>query len=238
MRLLLPIILLFLVITSPLAAAINFPALSGRVVDDAHILSQSALDTLTQQLEDYERGTSNQVVVATIKSLDGNSIEEYGYQLGRYWQIGQQGKNNGALLIVAPNERKVRIEVGYGLEGILTDAITSQIIQQIILPDFRSGNMEKGIISGTEAIITILGGKSVPALNENEEISIWQVILIWIFMILFIRFALRHPFLAASLISSTPARFGSSRYSGWSGSSRGFSGGGGSFGGGGTSGSW
>lgn len=224
---------------SPALAAISFPELSGRIVDNAHILSQEAIYSLNQQLDDYERGTTNQVIVVTIQSLDGNSIEEYGYQLGRYWQIGQKEKNNGVLLIVAPNERKVRIEVGYGLEGVLTDAITSQIIQTIILPGFRGGNMEKGIISGTGAIIAILGGKSIPALNENEEISIWQVIFIWIFMILFIRFALRHPILAASLISSTPSRFGSSRYSGWSsGGGRSFSGGGGSFGGGGSSGSW
>lgn len=229
-----------MVITSPLAAAINFPALSGRVVDDAHILSQSAVDTLTQELDDYERGTSNQVVVATIKSLDGNSIEEYGYQLGRHWQIGQKGKDNGVLLIVAPNERKVRIEVGYGLEGILTDAISSQIIQTIILPDFKNGNMEKGIIDGTEAVIAILGGKSVPALNQNANPNIAQIIFLCIFAVFFFRIMINHPILAAWILSNSSARFGSSRYGGWSGGSGGggFSGGGGSFGGGGSSGSW
>lgn len=231
-----------MVITSPVAAAINFPALSGRVVDDAHILSQNAVATLTRELDDYERGTSNQVVVATIKSLDGNTIEEYGYQLGRHWQIGQKGKNNGVLLIVAPNERKVRIEVGYGLEGVLTDALSSQIIQTIILPDFRSGNMEKGITSGTEAIISVLGGNGVPATNSGNDLSMWAVLLIWLFIILFIRYAARHPVLAAWLITGNPWRFGSSRYNGggWSGGGGGggFSGGGGSFGGGGSSGSW
>ena len=115
-------------------AAPTFPPLSGRVVDDAGILPQDVRDQLTALLAEHEQQTGNQVVVATIKSLQGNDIAQYGYQLGRAWGIGQKGKNTGAIIIVAPNERKVRIEVGYGLEGALTDAQTKLIIENTILP--------------------------------------------------------------------------------------------------------
>jgi uncharacterized protein len=219
-------------------AAPKFPALTGRVVDDAHILSASAIQSLGQMLEEYERGTSNQVVVATIPSLQGTSIEDYGYQLGRAWQVGQKDKNNGVLLIIAPKERKVRIEVGYGLEPLLTDAASSTIVNDIILPAFRSGNMEQGIIDGTQAILSVLGGKGIPAVQQADgQLSGLDMLLLLIFGVLFFGFAIRHPFIAALLLSSHSSRFGSSRLggSGWGG---GFSGGGGSFGGGGASGSW
>ena len=105
------------------ACALTFPALTGRVVDEAGILDPATKATLEQKLSDFETKTTGQLVVVTLKSLQGTSIEDYGYQLGRHWQIGQKEKNTGALLIVAPNERKVRIEVGYGFEGTLTAAI-------------------------------------------------------------------------------------------------------------------
>ena len=103
-------------------AALDFPSLSGRVVDEAGILSDGTKSQLTALLAEHERQTGNQVVVATLKDLRGTSIEDYGYQLGRYWGIGQKDKNNGALIIVSPKTHDVRIEVGYGLEGALTDA--------------------------------------------------------------------------------------------------------------------
>jgi len=227
------VILLFAV---PVLAAINFPALSGRVVDDAHILSPETIASLSEKLENYERGTGNQVVVVTIASLGGYEISDYGYQLGRKWQIGQKGKNNGALLIVAPIEHKVRIEVGYGLEELLTDAASSAIIQNIILPDFREGKIEQGVIGGTQAILDVLGGKEIPAQIGNEKPSAIQLIFTLFLMFLFFRFAIRHPFMTAVMLSNTSFRSGSSRSSGWGGG--GFSGGGGSFGGGGASGSW
>src|SRR3984957_9042088 len=114
------------------AQTLTFPALSGRVVDEAGILDAAARAALTQSLADLEQKTTDQLVVVTLKSLQGTSIEDYGYQLGRRWQIGQKEKNNGVLLIVAPSERKVRIEVGYGLEGTLTDAISKLIIEDSI----------------------------------------------------------------------------------------------------------
>ena len=218
-------------------AALQFPALSGRVVDAAHVLSPSVIASLDQSLADYERGTTNQVVVITIPSLQGTSIEDYGYQLGRHWQIGQKGKNNGVLLIVAPNEHKVRIEVGYGLEPVLTDAASSAIVQGIILPQFRNGRMEHGIVDGTQAILSVLGGKGVPAHYDANEPTPLQAVAILIILLWFLWFSFHHPFVAAYMLSSS--NFGSSGLSGsgWSGGG-GFSGGGGSFGGGGASGSW
>lgn len=236
MRLFLPVVLLLVAVFMPALAAISFPALSGRVVDEAHILSPQTIAKITRKLEEYERGTSNQLVVVTLKSLGGNDISDYGYQLGRYWQIGQKGKNNGVLLIIAPSERKVRIEVGYGLEYLLTDAASSAIINGIIIPDFRKGDMEQGVMDGTQAILDVLGGKGVPAVQggSGEELSGFQLLLLLLFIFLFFRFARRHPFLAALALSGNSSRFGSSRLGG----SRGFRGGGGSFGGGGASGSW
>lgn len=234
-RSLLPLVIL-LVIAAPVFAAINFPALSGRVVDDAHILSPSVITGLSQKLEDYERGTSNQLVVVTLASLGGYEISDYGYQLGRKWQIGQKGKDNGVLLIIAPVEHKVRIEVGYGLEELLTDAAASKIIHNIILPDFRDGKIEQGVIDGTQAILDVLGGKGIPPQIGNEKPSVIQLIITLFLMFIFFRFAIRHPFMTAVMFSNTSFRSGSSRSGGWS--SGGFSGGGGSFGGGGASGSW
>src|SRR5262245_42554492 len=114
------------------AYALTFPELTGRVVDDAGILDPATKAALERKLAEIE--TTGQLVVVTLKSLQGTSIEDYGYQLGRHWQIGQKEKNTGALLIVAPNERKVRIEVGYGFEGTLSDAVSKLIIENSIVP--------------------------------------------------------------------------------------------------------
>jgi uncharacterized protein len=140
---------------SPLAAQ-SFPELTGRVVDQANILPTEAEAQLIAQLEALEAQSNRQLVVATVSSLEGYEIEEYGYRLGREWGIGQEGEDNGAILLVAPNERRVRIEVGYGLEGYLTDALSSLIIQNAILPRFREGNMPGGVVAGTQAIVSQL----------------------------------------------------------------------------------
>jgi uncharacterized protein len=145
--------------STALAATPPFPALSGRVVDEAGILPPQAETELSAQLAAHEQATTNQVVIVTLKSLGGYDIADYGYQLGRHWGIGQKGKNNGVLLIVAPSERKMRIEVGYGLEGTLTDATNRDIIERVIKPPFRQGNYEQGIRAGTGAILAALGGE-------------------------------------------------------------------------------
>ncbi|MGC2755883.1 MAG: TPM domain-containing protein [Candidatus Binatus sp.] len=152
-------LLLLLILASPaLASGPQFPALTGRVVDDAGILRASTKRQLTDMLAERERATGDQVVVVTLASLQRYPIEEYGYELGRYWGIGQKGKNNGALLIVAPNEHKVRIEVGYGLEGQLTDAKSRAIIDNYILPSFKRGDFNFGILAGATEMVRALGG--------------------------------------------------------------------------------
>jgi uncharacterized protein len=147
----------FVLVVQPAAAAPTFPALTGRVVDDAHILSPQAQAELTQELAGLEQKTSRQLVVVTLPSLQGYDIADYGYQLLRAWGIGQKQTNNGAVFIVAPNDRKVRVEVGYGLEGVLTDAISSVIIQREVLPRFRQKDMEGGVVAGTRALVEQLG---------------------------------------------------------------------------------
>ncbi|WP_166040359.1 TPM domain-containing protein [Sphingosinicella sp. YJ22] len=135
------------------SAAQNFPALSGRVVDQANLLSPEQEAELARRLEALERQNGRQLVVATVADLEGYDIADYGYQLGRHWRIGQGEANNGVLLLVAPNEKKVRIEVGYGLEGIVTDALAWQIVRDTILPRFRAGDMPGGIIAGADSLI-------------------------------------------------------------------------------------
>lgn len=159
MRFFLKIALLFSLLSSLAVADLTFPKLTGRVVDNASLLSSSQEQQLTQLLKAHEDKTTNQVVVVTLPSLQGYTIEEYGVELGRHWRIGQKEKNNGILLIVAPNERKVRIEVGYGLEGTLTDKIAHDIIQEKILPAFKRGKYDQGIENGTSAIVQALDGE-------------------------------------------------------------------------------
>jgi uncharacterized protein len=139
------------------AAGPTFPALTGRVVDQANIIPPDVEASLTAQLAALEAKSSDQVVVVTVPSLQGYEIEEFGYQLGRAWQIGQGERlNNGVLLLVAPTERKVRIEVGYGLEGVLTDFFSGQIIRARIVPAFKAGDMPGGIVAGVAGIEEIL----------------------------------------------------------------------------------
>ncbi len=134
------------------ALAQSFPKLTGRVVDTASLLSPEQAAQITAMSEATEQATGRQLVVATIGDLQGYPIEDYGYRLGREWQIGQSEANNGIILLVAPNDRKVRIEVGYGLEPVVTDALSQQIIDREILPRFRQGDMGGGIVAGASAI--------------------------------------------------------------------------------------
>ncbi|MGB5483772.1 TPM domain-containing protein [Parasphingorhabdus sp.] len=249
----------FLAVASP-AFAQSFPELTGRVVDQAELLDPSQEAELTAKLAALEAQSNRQLVVATVNSLEGYDIADYGYQLGRAWGIGQDGegeieKDNGLILLVAPNERKVRVEVGYGLEGIMTDALSSMIIQNDILPEFRNNNMPAGIIAGVNRIANQL------VLPEEEARAVAQqavqqgskddgenigLMIFWIFVLIFF------------VIIPMFANRGGKRYrrgagpvviwgggSGWGGGSSGggfggggFSGGGGSFGGGGASGGW
>jgi uncharacterized protein len=242
-----------LLLTVVCAAALEFPALTGRVVDDANVLDAATRAALTDKLAAFETKTSDQLVVVTLKSLQGTSIEQYGVELGRRWQIGQKGTNNGVLLIVAPSERKVRIEVGYGLEGTLTDAVSRLIIENAIVPRFRANDFPGGISRGVDDIISVLTGDAAEwqqrAAQRPETTTQWGSIVI----VLLVIFVFGLVFI--TLVGTIPrnrgrrrSRGGWSTGSAWgSGSSwssggfsdgGGFSGGGGSFGGGGSSGSW
>jgi uncharacterized protein len=234
------------------AAELRFPDLSGRVVDQAGLLSASARDRLTNWLAELERAKGYQVVVATVPSLQGVPIEDFGYRLGRAWGIGEAGRNTGALLIVAPTERTVRIEVGYGLEGTLTDAQSRAIIERDILPAFRSGSYEQGILAGTAEILRTLGfeptdaperAPQAPGAPESGGLGL----LFFIGMILFIMFMNRRggrrsrsilPYMLASYAAGSLGRSGRGSSGGGGSFGGGFRGGGGSFGGGGASGRW
>jgi len=157
-----------LLVAAP-ASAQQFPKLSGRVVDAANLLSPADEAALTQKLEALETASSRQLVVATIPDLQGYDEADYGYRLGRAWKIGQDEANNGTILLVAPKERRVRIEVGYGLEPILTDALSSLIIQNSILPRFKAGDYPGGINAGADAIIAQL--QAPPELAEQRAID-------------------------------------------------------------------
>jgi uncharacterized protein len=167
----LTLLLFLLFFAAHAVAAPSFPALTGRVVDNAGLLTPAEKNALSAILAQHESNTTDQIVVVTLKDLQGYDIADYGYQLGRHWGIGQKGKDNGALLIVAPDERKVRIEVGYGLEGELTDKLSHDIIQEVILPRFKEGNYPAGILNGTTAILSVLEGSYTPKKRSAGEKS-------------------------------------------------------------------
>lgn len=230
------------------ALALDFPALSGSVVDTAGLLNAVEERRLTEQLARHESETSNQVVVVTLPSLQGTTIEDFGYQLGRHWGIGQEGRDNGVLLIVAPDERKVRIEVGYGLEGDLPDAIAKAIIEQEILPAFRSGDYPRGIAVGVNSVLAAIAGSYEPMEEEGLSDATWKLIITVVILIITIVISYyysddfggygdsRWP--RRSRDNSNSSGFGGFGGGGFGGGGGGFSGGGGGFGGGGSSGSW
>jgi uncharacterized protein len=240
------------------APAPKFPELSGRVVDDAHVLSPEVQADLTAKLAALEQKTSRQLVVVTLPSLQGYEISDYGYQLLRHWGIGQKGLNNGAILIVAPSEHKVRIEVGYGLEPILTDALSSVILQEQVIPKFRAGDVSGGVEAGTDALIqqlsldqsdaeTKAAAAAAQTHHVRHHVGIGGLIpLIVLFFIISSLFRGRGG--GGGMGWILPLMFLGGGRGGWGGGGDddgggwggggGFSGGGGSGGGGGASGGW
>ena len=230
-------LLLFLTLIPAALAEPRFPALSGRVVDQAQILSPQVESKLDQLLAAHERETSNQVVVATAASLEGYEIADYAVRLGRAWALGQKEHDNGALLLIAPNEREVRIEVGYGLEGALPDATAFSIVQNEILPRFRQNDYDGGVMAGVAAILGAIEGtyqaKPAPRVTDDDVGSIVPLLMLLAFLaVAFMNGRGRRgrgrwlaPMIGAGML-------GGRRRGG------GFRGGGGSFGGGGASGSW
>ena len=173
----------------PANAEPTFPPLTGRVVDAANLLDPADEQALTSDLKTLEERSSDQVVVVTLPSLQGYAIEDYGYQLGRHWGIGTKQLSNGVLLIVAPNERKVRIEVGRGLEPILTDALSKIIIENAILPRFRAGDFVGGIKDGVRDITLTLTGDAAEleqrakARRAEDPTTDWVMVIFWMVII-------------------------------------------------------
>jgi uncharacterized protein len=241
----------------------TFPALSGRVVDEAHLLQPAARDAIVAKLEKLQADTGDQLVVVTVPDLQGYEIEDYGYRLGRAWGIGQKENDSGVLLIIAPTERKVRIEVGYGLEPILTDALSAQIIQAQILPAFRTGSFQQGITAGVDAIDTQLRldpaeaqARAAAVKPAEADVPIGPIILVGLVFLFILIGMIRAskgggrrrrggglgPVILWSALDalSSSGRSGGGGFGGGfgGGGGGGFSGGGGSFGGGGASGGW
>ncbi|KRB43188.1 YgcG family protein [Phenylobacterium sp. Root700] len=259
----LAVLVLLLSVGAAFAAAPKFPPLTGRVVDNANILSPQVEAELTTELATLETQTGRQLVVATLPDLQGYEIEDYGYQLLRTWGIGSKERDDGAILIVAPSERKVRIEVGYGLEPVLTDALSSVIINQRILPAFKAGNMEAGVVDGARGLIQQLSlpdeearaAAAAPAKAQGGE-SIGPATILVIFIIFWLLSGVLGGFgrrrggrglwwLLPLLLNGGGGGggrgggdWGGGGFGGGGFGGGGFGGGGGSGGGGGASGSW
>jgi uncharacterized protein len=253
-----PALLLLVALAAPGAAALRIPPPPDRRVNDyAGALSPADRDRLEQKLVAGEAGSRNQIVVAIFRSLQGESLEDYSIRLAQAWRIGQKGLDNGVILLVFLDDRKMRIEVGYGLEGSLTDAISSSIIRDVMAPRFREGRIADGIGAGLDAIERAIAGTYVrpPSADRGKrQGNIGARELLALAFVLFLIFAI-----AQSRMQTNAVRrrgwTGSSRgwggpfigggmggfgggFGGGGGSGGGFSGGGGSFGGGGSSGSW
>ncbi|HLL59438.1 MAG TPA: YgcG family protein [Allosphingosinicella sp.] len=261
------LLLLLCIFAGAPAHAQQFPKLSGRVVDQADLLSPADEGALTQKLQALEQASSRQLVVATVPDLQGYPIEEYGYRLGRAWGLGQKDANNGVILLVSKDDRKVRVEVGYGLEPIMTDALSSLIIQNQILPRFRENDYPGGINAGADAIIEQL--QAPPELAEQRVLQASQQrqqqqarssqrggsifpLLFWGFILFFVVLPMmrggrrgrryRRGGRGGVFIWGPGMGGGGGGVGGFGGGGGGgfggFSGGGGSFGGGGASGGW
>ena len=251
MRLLAGLFAFFCLVTPALAAGPTFPPLTGRVMDNANVIDDATEFDLNNKLAALERKTSRQLVVVTLPSLQGYEISDYGYQLGRAWGIGQAKLNNGVLFIIAPNEHKARIEVGYGLEPILTDALSEVILQTAVLPKFRAGDYNGGVEAGVDALIQQLSlntseaeAKAAAAEQQAQQSGSQGGGFPGILIFLFIAFAIFRVFggwgFLPFLFMGGGRGYGGYGGGGWSGGGGGggFGGGGGSFGGGAASGSW
>jgi uncharacterized protein len=261
-----PLLALLLVATLAGAALADprFPPLTGRIVDEAGLLAAEDRRAIEQDLAALEAKSTDQIVVYTARSLQGYPIEDFGYRLGRFWQIGQKDKNNGVILIVAPNDRKVRIEVGRGLEPQLTDLMSKLIVENAILPAFRRNDFAGGIKAGVRDIRDVLLGdaeavkeraraaaKRSPGADGNFSVLILMLFIFIAFSMVWMQSrqtaypnrALGDRRRRGPVVVPAPWGWGSGS-GGWSGGGGfgdgggGFSGGGGDFGGGGSSGSW
>jgi uncharacterized protein len=255
-----PLAALVLAFAALVAFALDYPPLTGRVVDQANVITAQSRSAIEAKLKELEDKSSIQLVVATVKSLQGSDVETYANGLFRFWKLGQAQKNNGVLLLVAPTEHKIRIEVGYGLEGTLTDALSSVIIASAVVPRFKAGDFSGGIERGVDAIINVLSGDSagwqakVDVRQEDASSDFGELFpILFFFLVLFICWYLIHHSGGGPTGRGTGRRRGTPIFipyggpgwgSGWGGGGLGggfgggFAGGGGSSGGGGASGGW
>ena len=246
-----------LALAAGVALALTFPPLTGRIVDQANIISRETRDALEPRLAELEQKSGIQLVVATVNTLEGQEIEPYANELFRFWKLGEKNKNNGVLLLVAPKERRVRIEVGYGLEGTLTDALSAVIITNAITPRFKTGDYGGGITRGVDDIITVLTTDELewqkrPSLRLDRPQAAHPTnwvgfIALGAFLVLLVVSPGFRTMVFAMLLTGRGGpgggggRWGGGFGGGFGGGGRGgggFSGGGGSSGGGGASGRW
>src|SRR5204863_5719446 len=153
------------------AAALDVPALKGRVNDYAALMPSDRTYALEQRLAEFENATGHEIVVLTVPSLEGEDIEGFGIKVAEKWKIGKKGFDNGAVLIIAQKEHRLRIEAGYGLEGVLPDAIANRIIQEQIVPRFQGGDFPGGIEAGIDAIMKVTRGDALPAPQRRKPSS-------------------------------------------------------------------
>jgi uncharacterized protein len=245
------------VLSAPAFAEPVYPNLAGRVTDEAGLLSPDDKAEIDKDLAALEDTSTDQLAVVTVKSLQGYPIEAYGVGLGRKWGIGQKGKDNGVLLIVAPNDRKVRIEVGRRLEPFMTDTMSALIIENAILPKFRRGDFAGGIKDGIRDIKSVLLGDSEEVKRraergrtpEDDPSAIAHLVIFLLIVAFVIWVNYRQSQAVQSGMPGSQRRRGGALIipggsgnwgGGWSSGSGGggWSGGGGGFGGGGASGSW
>lgn len=246
-------LLSLLVLVSLQAAAADKPVpfLSGHVVDEAGMIPEDARQRIDQKLIAFEQSTSAQVAVLTVESLDGDPLEDYSMRVVETWKLGKKEKDNGVLLLIAEQDRKMRIEVGYGLEGELTDLESGRIVDNVIRPDFQKGDFAGGIEHGVDSILGALGGGEVPAEPPARPVAdrggpdgMIFIIFIVIFLFIVLRSrgggGRRGPWGGGGFWGGGfgGGSFGGGRGGGGGFGGGGFSGGGGSFGGGGASGSW
>ena len=245
------LVLFFL--TAPLASALEVPPLRGRVNDYAGVMSQEQARTMESQLAQFEQDTGHQVAVLTIPTLDGEDIEGFGIRVAESWKVGKKGFDNGVILVVAVKDRRLRLEVGYGLEGVLPDATAKTIISDYIVPRFRAQDYAGGIISGIDAVLKVIKSEPLPESarkkdsNQGSELNSIAMFAITLAVFGLMAFAStgnrrrsnmwatrgRH---GGPIIFGGPGGFGGGGFGGGSGG--GFSGGGGGFGGVGASSSW
>ena len=242
-RLVLSATILVALATSASLAALDVPFLSGRVVDQAGIIPELVERRIEEKSRLLEESTGAQIAVLTISSLEGHSLEDYTIRVVEQWELGQADQDNGVLIFVAVDDRRMRIEVGYGLEGVLTDAMSGRILDGAIAPRFREGDFGGGLERGVDSVIALVSGEGEPPpVRKRDDGGIPGCFVVFFFLMFFV--------VLPMLRQRRHYRRGWSSRRGWSGpwiigsggsgggSFGGFSGGGGGFGGGGASGGW